>query len=130
MHYTIKDIKRSKCLILSNFHLIVLGWASPLTYQVLGHIKSIVILVFGVFLYDSIPSFKSLFGMTLAMIGVIIYTEENRLQQKIRQSTQYSSVNVDKIEIENNDASKGHFNIRQDNQPLKSYTAPDSDTKC
>ena len=73
--------------------------------------------------------------MTLAMIGVIIYTEENRQQQKIRQSKQHSAINIDKIEIENNLASKDHFNIRQDNQNMKSvpsqgYTLANSDDKC
>lgn len=65
---------------------LVLSWASPLTYQVLGHIKSIFILIFGVFVYDAIPTQRSVIGMVLAMAGVILYTEENRQQLKARQS--------------------------------------------
>jgi hypothetical protein len=63
----------------------VLSWASPLTYQVIGHIKTIIILITGVFLYDDVPTAKSVLGMSLAMVGVIIYTEENRQQQLRRQ---------------------------------------------
>ena len=35
----------------------------------------------GVFLYDTIPSDRSICGMVVAMLGVIAYTEENRRQQ-------------------------------------------------
>jgi solute carrier family 35, member E3 len=69
----------------------VLGWASPLTYQVLGHLKSIIILILGIMFYDVSPSIKAIFGMVLAMIGVIIYTEENRQQNKKKQSLQKNS---------------------------------------
>ena len=71
---------------LTNF--LVLGWSSPLTYQVIGHLKTIMILISGIFLYDSIPSGKSIAGMALAMVGVIAYTEENRRQQVKRTSTE------------------------------------------
>jgi hypothetical protein len=43
----------------------VLSWASPLTYQVIGHIKTIIILITGVFLYDDIPTGKSVLGKLL-----------------------------------------------------------------
>ena len=38
--------------------------------------------------YDAVPSYKSILGMSLAMVGVVIYTEENRQQQNAKQ-TQY-----------------------------------------
>lgn len=41
--------------------------------------------------YDVSPSIKAIFGMVLAMIGVIIYTEENRQQNKKKQSLQKNS---------------------------------------
>ena len=66
-------------------NLLILGWVSPLTYQVIGHMKTITILISGIFLYDNIPSEKSIAGMTLAMVGVIAYTEENRRQQAVLQ---------------------------------------------
>ena len=69
----------------------MLGWASPLTYQVLGHLKSIIILILGIIFYDILPSMKSIFGMTLAMIGVVIYTEENRLQNSRKNEIQKST---------------------------------------
>ena len=62
----------------TNFYF--LAWASPLTYQVAGHMKTILVLVCGVILYDSYPSNRSVMGMILALTGVIAYTEENRRQ--------------------------------------------------
>ena len=41
--------------------------------------------------YDISPSMKSIFGMILAMIGVIIYTEENRQQNRKKHEVQKNS---------------------------------------
>lgn len=70
---------------LTNF--VVLSITSPITYQVIGHLKTIFILISGIFLYDKLPNVKSSIGMVLAMLGVILYTEENRQQQLQRKNT-------------------------------------------
>lgn len=61
---------------ISNY--LVLGKTSPLTYQVLGHLKTIMILVLGfvIFKYESNP--RVTFGIMVALIGVIAYTEIKR----------------------------------------------------
>jgi len=58
---------------------IVLGWASPLTYQVLGHLKTILIIACGSFFLDTHAlDAKAIFGVILALAGAIIYSEEGR----------------------------------------------------
>lgn len=49
------------------------------------------ILTLGIIFYDISPSMKSIFGMILAMIGVIIYTEENRQQNRKKHEIQKNS---------------------------------------
>jgi solute carrier family 35 protein E3 len=52
----------------------VIGFTSPLTYAVVGHIKTIVIFCGGVFFFhDSVTPTKAV-GIMLAMIGVVAYT--------------------------------------------------------
>jgi hypothetical protein len=68
-------------IVLNITNYLVLSWASPLTYQVIGHVKTIIILLAGAIQYDSIPQGKTRIGMMLAILGVIVYTEENRQQQ-------------------------------------------------
>ncbi|KAG5176657.1 triose-phosphate transporter family-domain-containing protein [Tribonema minus] len=57
---------------------LVLGKTDPLTYQVLGHFKTITILVLGFTLFAAPLIPKNLAGVALAMGGVIMYTEAKR----------------------------------------------------
>jgi solute carrier family 35, member E3 len=61
---------------ISNY--LVLGKTSPLTYQVLSHLKTILILVMGfvVFNYESNP--RAIVGIVIALFGCIAYTELKR----------------------------------------------------
>lgn len=65
---------------ISNY--LVLGKTSPLTYQVLGHLKTVLILVLGfvVFRYKAEP--RALLGIVIALVGVIAYTELKRRAPK------------------------------------------------
>lgn len=47
----------------------VLGLTSPLTYQVVGHLKTILILVIGSVIFKTIPTPSVAFGMSLAVFG-------------------------------------------------------------
>lgn len=64
---------------ISNY--LVLGKTSPLTYQVLGHLKTILILVLGFTVFNKPLDARNCLGITIAMIGVIAYTEIKRRQQ-------------------------------------------------
>ena len=61
---------------ISNY--MVLGKTSPLTYQVLGHMKTILILVLGVVLFNKAVEFQNVVGIVVAMAGVVAYTEIKR----------------------------------------------------
>lgn len=63
---------------ISNY--LVLGKTSPLTYQVLGHMKTILILVLGIVMFKKALDMRNLLGIMIAMVGVIAYTEVRRQQ--------------------------------------------------
>jgi len=72
----------SVCLNTTNY--IVLGWASPLTYQVFGHLKTILIIASGGFFLDTRPlDGKAIVGVILALTGAIIYSEEVRSHNNV-----------------------------------------------
>ncbi len=61
---------------ISNY--IVLGKTSPLTYQVLGHLKTVLILVLGVVMFNKQLDLRNSLGIFVAMLGVVAYTEVKR----------------------------------------------------
>jgi solute carrier family 35, member E3 len=61
---------------ISNY--LVLGKLGPLTYQVVGHLKTILILVLGFIMFNKIADGRNIFGIFIAMIGVIGYSEIKR----------------------------------------------------
>jgi solute carrier family 35 protein E3 len=73
-------ISVSCCLALgvnvSNY--LVLGKTSPLTYQVLGHMKTVLILVLGFLFFNRSLDMRNVFGIGVAMVGVVAYTEIKR----------------------------------------------------
>ena len=62
----------------------VLGSTSPLTYQVLGHMKTILIIILGFLVFAKPIDMRNLIGIIIAMVGVIAYTELKR-QDSIKQ---------------------------------------------
>jgi solute carrier family 35 protein E3 len=53
----------------------LLQLTSPLTYQIVGHLKTILVLLFGIIYFDNVPSQSVLAGVGLGMLGVIIYNQ-------------------------------------------------------
>jgi len=78
---------------------LVLGKTSPLTYQVVGHLKTCMILVLGFVVFNYPIVLKNLFGIVVALLGMVWYTELKRRDtqpvaaspQKV-ESNGYSSV--------------------------------------
>ena len=70
----------SCCLALevniSNY--LVLGKTSPLTYQVLGHVKTILLLIISFYLFSYKLEKNNIMGIAIAMGGVIAYSEVKR----------------------------------------------------
>jgi len=77
---TVVRIAVSCCFALgvniSNY--LVLGKTSPLTYQVLGHLKTVCILVLGFTVFMKPVDVRNVIGILIAMVGVISYTEVRR----------------------------------------------------
>lgn len=63
---------------ISNY--LVLGQTSPLTYQVLGHLKTILILILGFAYFHNPIDSRNIIGIFIAMCGVVMYTEVKRRQ--------------------------------------------------
>lgn len=61
---------------LSNF--MIIGRSSPVTYQVIGHFKTCLVLVLGVFLFRQPVQLQNVCGMFIAWLGMVLYTEVKR----------------------------------------------------
>ncbi|GMI26488.1 hypothetical protein TeGR_g8017 [Tetraparma gracilis] len=61
------------CVNLSTF--LVIGHTNPVTYQVLGHFKLVIILLSGVLLFGEDSNVVRLTGMAMAFCGILAYTE-------------------------------------------------------
>lgn len=74
------DIFASCCLALganvTNYY--VLGRTSALTFQVISHLKTILTILFSVTVLGFETNAEHLFGITIAMLGVMSYTEVKR----------------------------------------------------
>lgn len=51
-----------------------IGRFSAVSFQVLGHMKTVCVLTLGWLLFDSELTLKNIMGMTLAVVGMIIYS--------------------------------------------------------
>ena len=60
------------CVNLSIF--LVVGQTSPISYNVLGHCKLIIILTFGILYFGEECSVARAIGMVLAVVGIMAYT--------------------------------------------------------
>lgn len=61
---------------LTNF--LIIGRTSPVTYQVVGHLKTCLVLGFGFLLFDHRLDNRNLIGVITALLGTILYTELKR----------------------------------------------------
>eukprot|EP00899_Mesostigma_viride_P024115 jgi/Mesvir1/4889/Mv11156-RA.1 len=59
---------------------LVLGKTSPVTYQVLGHVKTCLVLMLGFWLFKSPWNRKNATGLMLAIVGMIMYTHTTTRQ--------------------------------------------------
>uniref|UniRef100_A0A0E0N4A3 Sugar phosphate transporter domain-containing protein n=1 Tax=Oryza rufipogon TaxID=4529 RepID=A0A0E0N4A3_ORYRU len=53
---------------------LVIGKTSPVTYQVVGHLKTCIILGFGYVLFNDPFSWRNILGILLALLGMILYS--------------------------------------------------------
>ncbi|XP_022755528.1 UDP-xylose transporter 3-like isoform X2 [Durio zibethinus] len=75
---------------------LVIGKTSPVTYQVLGHLKTCLVLAFGYVLVHDPFSWRNILGILIAVFGMVLYscycTVENRQQKASDISAELSQV--------------------------------------
>jgi solute carrier family 35 protein E3 len=76
----VRDIAASCALALAVnvTNYLVLGKTSPLTYQVVGHLKSVLTILFGFFVLGTETNARNVAGTAIAMGGLVAYTEVKR----------------------------------------------------
>lgn len=53
---------------------LVIGKTSPVTYQVLGHLKTCLVLAFGYILLHDPFSWQNILGILIAVVGMALYS--------------------------------------------------------
>jgi drug/metabolite transporter (DMT)-like permease len=59
-----------------------IGRFSAVSFQVLGHMKTVCVLTLGWLLFDSELTFKNIMGMILAVVGMVIYSWAVELEKQ------------------------------------------------
>lgn len=83
-------------LNLSNYY--VLAWTTPLSYMLIGYLKTILVFVTGTIYFDDMPSQRVLFGMALTIVGMILYGNSKYRQQ---QQSQLKSISSSSLDLDN-----------------------------
>ncbi|KAK9682690.1 hypothetical protein RND81_10G089500 [Saponaria officinalis] len=79
---------------------LVIGKTSPVTYQVLGHLKTCLVLAFGYILLRDPFSWRNILGILIALVGMILYSYycTRETQKKTEEPAQLSQVKRDDSE--------------------------------
>lgn len=76
-----------------------IGRFSAVSFQVLGHMKTVCVLTLGWLLFDSELTIKNIMGMAIAVVGMIIYSwavevEKQHLNAKINHKTSLTEEDI------------------------------------
>lgn len=76
---------------------LVIGKTSPVTYQVLGHLKTCLVLAFGYILLHDPFSWRNILGILIALVGMILYSYycTRETQKKASEAAPLSQVKED-----------------------------------
>lgn len=69
-------------LLVTMTTFLMIGATSSLTYNVAGHVKSVLIVGSGIILFSDPVTLKKVFGLILAMSGIVIYTQCKMMEAK------------------------------------------------
>lgn len=64
-----------------------IGRFSAVSFQVLGHMKTVCVLILGWLLFDSALTFKNIMGMFIAILGMVIYSWAVEVEKKLNAKT-------------------------------------------
>lgn len=71
-----------------------IGRFSAVSFQVLGHMKTVRVLVLGWVLFDSVLTLKNIMGMVIAVVGMVIYSWAVELEKKSKMATHHIKSNL------------------------------------
>ncbi|KAL8088274.1 hypothetical protein AgCh_038160 [Apium graveolens] len=71
-----------------------IGRFSAVSFQVLGHMKTVCVLVLGWVLFDSVLTFKNIMGMVIAVVGMVIYSWAVELEKQSKIATHHVKSNL------------------------------------
>ncbi|KAE8667462.1 hypothetical protein F3Y22_tig00112408pilonHSYRG00037 [Hibiscus syriacus] len=69
----------------------VIGKTSPVTYQVLGHLKTCLVLAFGYILLRDPFSWRNILGIMIAVVGMILYSYCSILENQQQKASEVSA---------------------------------------
>lgn len=112
----LNQVKNSFNLILSALQLFILlsctlavfcnvsqymciGRFSAVSFQVLGHMKTVCVLILGWVLFDSQLTFKNILGMAMAVIGMVLYSWARHLEKQVKESVTKTSMTEEEIRL-------------------------------
>ena len=75
----------------------VIGRTSPVTYQVVGHLKTCLILVLGFVVFHYQPYLYNIVGIVIAVGGMVLYTEIKRREQMSPASASAAATNSNSV---------------------------------
>ncbi|GJQ95523.1 UDP-rhamnose/UDP-galactose transporter 2-like protein [Tanacetum coccineum] len=76
-----------------------IGRFSAVSFQVLGHMKTVCVLTLGWLLFDSELTFKNILGMLVAVAGMVIYSWAVEVEKAATKSTAYSKLSLTEEEL-------------------------------
>ncbi|KAH7673972.1 Glucose-6-phosphate/phosphate and phosphoenolpyruvate/phosphate antiporter domain-containing protein [Dioscorea alata] len=76
-----------------------IGRFSAVSFQVLGHMKTVCVLILGWVLFDSQLTFKNILGMAMAVIGMVLYSWARQLEKQAKESVTKTSMTEEEIRL-------------------------------
>ncbi|XP_078155166.1 UDP-rhamnose/UDP-galactose transporter 2-like [Carex rostrata] len=100
-----------------------IGRFSATSFQVLGHMKTVCVLVLGWILFDSALTFKNIMGMMLAILGMVIYSWAVEADKKAVKMPVFRSSDIsdgEDVKLLKQKGSKGLADSDLENSQMKS----------
>ncbi|KAM0821715.1 hypothetical protein ACQ4PT_072005 [Festuca glaucescens] len=97
---------------------LVIGKTSPVTYQVLGHLKTCLVLTFGYVLLHDPFSWRNILGILIAVVGMVLYSYFCSIEPKNTEVSPQQTKEGDSAPLISDSLSKVE-NGGDDDEPLK-----------
>ena len=82
----------------------MIGATSPLTYNIVGHLKTVTILTMGVITFGDSMTLKKAMGILMALVGVVWYSKIKLEKQQIQKQQAQANLNISSIDNDAGDS--------------------------